>query len=676
MGRRPSGKRTDRVEYEVAGGTQQHRIGDRHGHLVGPLVAAYLLGCVSQTGRGPESLSHSPEDPILTRVGEGTDPCVDFARYACASGPPGRLQREAAALRNRGPTLRRFLEELGERQHADLSKSTAVVRDVYNRCKDPGARELGLQEIRRELDLISRIGSVPDLARLLGRLRASGLPVLIHLEAYWEPMQSNGPVARVRLATPAHLTKHRAFIEFRAHLLRLAALTGNVGPDDVHAALRINDWLARAAPEENESKIPTSPLASRADLLRRRFPWQPYLTAAGLSVAAPIRPADPEVMRNIDHLAAQPLADLKSYARVQMLEASAMFLTQAFLEEERRFHRELLGGEFHREPVALAASCADLAVDLLQPWVAKAFLTDLHSSAPEDAARRMFASVRSHLVQRIDGAAWIDSQSRQASVAKVRQARLLFISDIESKRLDRLVLAPGSFRAALLQIATHVNAERFAEIGQPSSPPELYPTFEGAFYSHVVNALWISPEIVRPPYLDTGEFAAVSFGAFGTVIGHELAHSVSSDGIGWDAAGLQRETWSTTARDAFNTRLRCIERQLDSAGNGSKNNFDAHQVLDEHVADLVGVQIALSAMESDTAKSDDPQVQRARRRDFFIAYAQQQCGWSGDLDTFHGKHPPARTRIDVVLSSIPEFASTFHCPPGTTMAPVDRCSLW
>jgi len=652
------------------------------------VMGVALIGCVSQSGRGPAGISQSragDQDPLLTPVREGANPCTDFADYACGSkqGSPGRLQREAEAMGNRQTALRRFFEELANGQHDDGSKSTAVVREFYTRCKDAGARERGLKEIRDELNAISQVGSLPDLARMLGKLRASGLPVLVYLEPYWEAIASDGPiVARVRLATPrtsrsARLTKDQVRTELRAHLLRLAALTGDVGGGDVDAALRIDDWLARSTPTKDDSKISSPiPLVPRAELVRRRFPWEPYLTAAGLSLAAPIRPTDPQVMQKFDHLAEQPLADLKSYVRVKVLEASVTFLTQAFLDEDRRFQSEILDGENH-QAIPLAASCADLTWGILEAWVAKAYLAELASAASEDAARRMFGLVRSNLVQTIDRAPLIDNQSRRASASKVGQTRLLFVRDVEPKRLAQLVLAPGSFRAALLQIATHVNAEGLAEIGHPSSPPELYPNFGGAIYSRNVNALWVSPEIARPPYLDMGRFGAVSFGAFGTLIGHELAHSVSPDGIGYDAAGLLRETWSATARDAFKARLRCLERQLEGARADTKNKMDVHRVLDEHVADLVGVRVALSAMESDTAKSLDSDTRRARRRDFFIAYAQQECGWSGDLDVpVDDQHAPARARIDSVLSNVPEFAATFQCASGTPMAPVDRCSLW
>lgn len=174
-----------------------------------------------------------------------------------------------------------------------------------------------------------------------------------------------------------------------------------------------------------------------------------------------------------------------------------------------------------------------------------------------------------------------------------------------------------------------------------------------------------------------GSVWGVGFGAFGTLVGHELAHSVSPDGIRHDATGLLRETWSVPARDEFKSRLRCFENQLQRMKTGPKGPIDGRKVLDEHVADLVGVQIALSAMESDAIESTDS-AGRVRRRDFFIAYAQQECGWSGDyLDVpFDSHHAPGRVRINGTLSNTPEFAATFQCASGTPMAPVERCAVW
>ncbi len=263
----------------------------------------------------------------------------------------------------------------------------------------------------------------------------------------------------------------------------------------------------------------------------------------------------------------------------------------------------------------------------------------------------------------------------RGSVSKMTQTRLLSLNDVESKRLDSVVLPPGSFRAALKQIATAANTESLAGIGHPSAAPNLYPNFGGASDSRPINAIWVSPELARPPFLNTATFDAISFGAFGTLLGHELAHGISPDAIGWNAAGLLQETWTKTARDAFKTRVSCLERQLD--GMGSDPRINAHEVLDEHVADVLGVRFALAAMESRATGTVNPDVQQHRRRDFFVAYAQQECGWSGDLGVpVDEQHAAAWIRINAVLSNIPEFAATFRCSPGAVMAPVQRCPVW
>ena len=358
------------------------------------------------------------------------------------------------------------------------------------------------------------------------------------------------------------------------------------------------------------------------------------------------------------------------------METSEDFLSRAILEEGRRFHHEIVDGEDH-ETLVLSKACADLTVGTLQAWVASAYLAPMASASNEEAARHMFSLVRSTLLQTIEQAAWLDLESRRASTFKMSQTRLQFIGDVESKRLDNIVLRPGSFWAAFLQIAGSVNADNFAEIGHPSPAPGLYPNFGGAINSRANNAIWVSPEISRPPYLRIGSCDGVSFGAFGTLIGHELAHGVSPDGIGWDAAGLLRETWTAAARRELDTRVNCLERQLAGTKAEPDATFDAHRALDEHVADLVGVNLALAAMEVASTKTTGSNTGQDQYREFFVAYAQQECGWSDDMDVpVDDAHAPARLRINGVLSNVPKFAATFRCPQGTAMAPAQRCSVW
>lgn len=167
---------------------------------------------------------------------------------------------------------------------------------------------------------------------------------------------------------------------------------------------------------------------------------------------------------------------------------------------------------------------------------------------------------------------------------------------------------------------------------------------------------------------------AVRFGTFGTFVGHELAHALTLGGLFFDAGGLVHESWSKPAHDAFDARVLCYERQLNRFGGDKPGKISARALLDEYVAEVVGVTVALAAMETE---SGVPTGDTARRRDFFVAYAQSRCPRPGDLDAQRDlTHPTARTSIDAGLSNLPEFASAFQCAPGTPMAPYERCELW
>ena len=161
-------------------------------------------------------------------------------------------------------------------------------------------------------------------------------------------------------------------------------------------------------------------------------------------------------------------------------------------------------------------------------------------------------------------------------------------------------------------------------------------------------------------------------------MGHELAHALTITGRLFDSVGVKRETWPKEAVAAFDSRTACLEGQLRTFDIGAKWKVDAHRTLDEDIAELVGVKIALATMDADAGRTN-AQSRDNRRREFFIAYAQQMCGWNDELadeDAVDEKHSPLARKLSGILANVPEFAETFHCAAGTRMAPRQRCAVW
>ena len=223
-----------------------------------------------------------------------------------------------------------------------------------------------------------------------------------------------------------------------------------------------------------------------------------------------------------------------------------------------------------------------------------------------------------------------------------------------------------------------MRAERFRAHpeGEPLVPPSLD---VGAFYSRS-NAIWLSPEIVRRPFLRGGAGDPISMGAFGTILGHELAHVLSPSARRYDAAGSFRDTWSPDAIRALDARAACLTKPEKATTKAASWTRARPGTVDEALSDLVGVDLALRVLQQRTTASQPPDAMRATQRQFFLAYAQRTCGFGllspDGAAQVRDPHPPPRVRINATVANIAAFADAFECRAPAPLAPRDRCTLW
>jgi endothelin-converting enzyme/putative endopeptidase len=304
------------------------------------------------------------------------------------------------------------------------------------------------------------------------------------------------------------------------------------------------------------------------------------------------------------------------------------------------------------------------------------FLAGLPASG-KSLAGELFHLLRERFARTVAGATWLDEPTREAAAAKVRRTALRFDSD-PVPGLGDVVLPAGSLLDAELRTSAQMSERYLGLIGSVAKRELRIDRDEGAMYSSLVNGIWLSPEFARFPWVQRRPFSPVNFGSLGTLMGHEIAHALTITGRRYDDAGVKRETWPPPALSAFDSHTACLERELRAFDVGAKWKVDAHKTLDEDMAELVGLQIALTTMEADAGATSVPD-RDDRRRQFFIAYAQQECGFYRERDAedmVDEVHSPLARRLGGILANVPEFAETFHCPAGSRMAPADRCAIW
>jgi putative endopeptidase len=664
-----------------------------------PLALLVVLSCYEVTETG--AVVRTPDNPVsaqalvprgptafgLAPVNTAADACTDFAAYACgAEASWGKVLPESDLLAWRTAAVWRFLDELAAGKHQDGRPGTALLKDLYARCKDSRAREAGLDDLRRDLKRVEQARTLSDLVTILSDLRTSGVQILVGFRLTTDPDsgETTPLLARIGVMTSwlegrNASSKVAALAALREHWRRLAALTQAISPDEVDTALEIDAALGRA-PGDVASVERPKPI-KRAALEPARFPWRQYLDALRLPAALPLAPERASTLARADQLADLPIPKLKSYVRISLVEQSAGLLGETFLAEEASFHRAAAAVGGHAFVADVAPRCVALTANLLEGQLAAAYLPGLAQGQSEAIAREMFRAIRDGFGKSVDAAEWLDPISRRILRAKVDALGLYLIHDVAGTETATPRPAGTSLLAVVRNIVKSfwmMRAERLR--AHPEGTALVPPSLEvGEFYSRS-NAIWLSPEIVRAPFLRAGVGDPIGMGAFGTILGHELAHVLSPSARRYDAAGSFRETWPPDAIRALELRAACLttpERATTKAASWTRAR---PFMADEAFSDLVGVDLALRAVQQRVTPPQLPDAMRAIQRQFFLAYAQRTCGFgllspdgaAGLADT----HPPARVRINATVANIAAFADAFGCRAPAPLAPRDRCAVW
>ncbi len=260
-----------------------------------------------------------------------------------------------------------------------------------------------------------------------------------------------------------------------------------------------------------------------------------------------------------------PLAGLKSYLRISLLEVAARYLGPAFEREEVAFHKaDSAGGQ--AIVTDITPFCVALTGNTLASTLAEAYLPTLAREASETATRVMFRSLREQFARTIEAAPWLDVVTRRVVLAKLDAVTLDFIGDTDQDAGPAGPLPGSSFLAALRYVERSAWMSVPAKLGvdAPSSRA-VAASFRAAAYLPRANAIWLSPEIVRSPFLRPAPGDPLSLGAIGTIIGYELAQAVSGRGRLYDASGAFRQTWSREALAASDEQAACLLRQKGEA---------------------------------------------------------------------------------------------------------------
>lgn len=220
---------------------------------------------------------------------------------------------------------------------------------------------------------------------------------------------------------------------------------------------------------------------------------------------------------------------------------------------------------------------------------------------------------------------------------------------------------------------------------------EAYTDPKSRLFAQTVNAYYnpVGAEIVFPagimqvPVFDVNVPAYMSYGAFGSVAGHELSHAFDSTGRHYDETGNFTDWWSNATVAAFTNKTSCFINQYANFSVPGPDDKPLHVngrlTLGENIADAGGLSASFQAWKrraSEKPNKNLPGLDHfSQEQMFFVSYANWWCGKTRKNTAIEriyvDPHAPEWARILGTMANSREFRESFECKVKEP-----TCQIW
>jgi predicted metalloendopeptidase len=682
------------------------------------IVAVFIslaCGSIEILRAGQEQGSAKPSGPAahgvdLAILDKTCKPCEDFYQYAnglwLSKNPvpaafPSWGRFNELAERNR-ELLHQILEGAAANTKASPGSNERKIGDFYASCMDEKQiNAAGANPLDAEIARINGIRSAGELQVEVARLQGTGVRAPFDFGSTQDAKNSSqviGGADQGGLGLPDrdYYTKtdeksKQLRQQYEEHVAKMLALAGdddNKAAIEAKAVVELETKLAEASLTRVERRDPemTYHKMNRSELraLTPNWSWEDYFQEIGYTNIDSVDVSAPKFFETMSRaLQETPLETWKTYLRWHLVNLTAPYLSESFVDEDFNFKGRVLQGTKELLPRwkrCVSATDRQLGEALGQIYAQKYF-------PPEAKARvlEMVNHLTGALHDDLQTLPWMGPATRKQALEKLAAfARKIGYPDkwrdYSAYAVDRGPYALNQMRGAQFEFQRDLN-----KIGKPVDRTEwdMSPPTVNAYYNTEMNEIVFPAGILQPPFFDPHADDASNYGAMGAVIGHEMTHGFDDRGRKFDAQGNLRDWWTPEDEKNFNERAACVEKQFDSYVVQDGLHENGKLELGESIADLGGLNLAYRALQK-AEEGKKPALIGGLTADqrFYISYAQIWA--SNDRPEFErlmvntNTHPLGRFRAIAAPSNMPEFARVFDCQEGGVMArsPGIRCQIW
>ncbi|MBN2013250.1 M13 family metallopeptidase [candidate division KSB1 bacterium] len=678
-----------------------------HVHIFKTISLAGLITIVLASGCAKQA--EKPIDP--KNMDMSVKPGDNFFRYVNGGWldrteiPADKVSYNAIDIirENRDKQVYDILEEVAKITDAEQGSITQKISDFYFTGMDTAKIEAdGITPLQPEFDRIDKLSTKQEFQDLVARFHTYGLDPLF--EGGIEQDFMNSSVykfylmqAGIGLPDRDYYTKQddrskEIRTEYVKHVAKMFTMMGiDSATANANAAtvMQIETKLAENSKTQLEMRdIPA--LYNKMSLenlskLAPNFNWQRYFSNISDQDFGDVIVGMPKFFKEVSVLVDEaPLDDWKIYMRWNLLNRSAEYLSDDFVNEDYKFYSEFLSGSKQiqdRWKRVVQTTNGSLGEPLGQLYVEKYF--------PPESKQRMLELVnnlKKALKLRIEHLEWMSEPTKQAALAKLSAMRTNIGYPDKWEDYSKLEIQRDSYISNVRR-ANYFNYYKDLErFGKPVDREKwiMTPQTVNAGYHPIRNDITFPAGILQPPFFNPAADDPVNYGSIGVVIGHEMTHGFDDQGRHFDKDGNMTDWWTKADEEEFNKRTQLLVDQYSGFVALDSVHIDGKLSLGENIADFGGLTVALTAYKMSLEGKPAPQpidgftdMQR-----FFIGHAQIWRGKIRDKALLRkvqeDVHPWGEYRINGALFNMPEFYASFEISPNDKLyrTEVQRPVIW
>jgi putative endopeptidase len=677
-----------------------------------PHPAIAQLPAAKPVGQPSTSFPYTPGLDV-NAMDKSADPCVDFYQYTCGgwmkNNPIPADQPRWSVYGKLGQDNQRYLwgilDGLAKNTQGRSARQTKV-GDYFAACMDEAVVEkLGMEPLKPHLSAIDAMKSTRDLPALLARLQsATASGGLFFSFGSGQDFANSSQVIAFANAGGLALPDRDYYLKTEAkskeirdqYVAHIAAMFGLLGDNTQTArqsaikVLNIETTLAKASLSRVDKRDPYK-LFHKVDgkglkALTPSFDWSLYLKAVlkttGKTNLNTFNVTEPEFFKAFETiLKTVPLADIKTYLRWQLVNASASHLSSTFVNGDFIFFSKTLRGVPELKPRwkrCVALVDGQLGEALGQEFVSRAFSADLKRKS-----LKMTKQIEKAMEDDLKQLSWMSDATKKKALEKLHTVVNKIGYPDKWRDYTALTVKRDDFIGNVERGNLFEGKRDLNKIGKPLDRSEwgMSPPTVNAYYNAQMNDINFPAGVLQPPLFDPKMDDAPNYGNTGGTIGHELTHGFDDEGRQFDAKGNLKDWWTEKDNKAFNERAQCIADQYAKYTIVDDIKINSKLTLGEDIADLGGLVLAWMAWQSEVAQ------QKLELRDglkpeqrFFVGYAQWACENTRPEDmrdrALTNSHSPGKYRVNGLMVNMPEFAKAFSCKAGQPMVSEKPCRVW